>query len=372
MNLQALPDLQSQSKRKKILSIQILRALAALLVLFVHLRFPLREIFQQPVVNDIFESTIGAVGVDIFFVISGFVISLSLSRRTPSAKNFFQARMTRVIPLYFIFTIPYLLKTFASNAIEYRQIFNSFFFLPLLDTVEFTNPLHPYGWTLSYEIFFYLIMSALLVKFSTKKSVFFLCTFFLASLPVSLLLNAFNWFDMGWFFPRFFFSPMCAEFAMGIIAHKLYESRLIAKTFLAHFLISLSLLVIAFSSYADSSMTYHSVILSNAAIALQRVTLWGLPACLLLLGCVIWEDSIDKKYLEKFSYFGDISYSLYLVQPFSFLISEQFGFILSRLNPLLAGASIFFFTLLMAIISYELVEKNIFRVVKSIQKAPAG
>ena len=370
MKLEASPNLHPKLNKEKIFSIQILRAVSAFLVLFLHLKFPLREIFQKPVVNDIFESTIGSVGVDIFFIISGFVISLSLSRRASSAKFFFQARMTRVIPLYFILTIPYLLKNFASNQIEYRQIFNSFFFLPVLDTTNFTNPLHPYGWTLSYEIFFYLVMSVLLVKFSARKSIYLLSAFFLVSLPISLLLNAFNWFGVNWFFPRFFFSPMCAEFAMGIIAHQLYESGLINKIFFARFLVSCSVLVIAISSYAHSSIMYYSVVLSDTEVAFHRVLLWGLPSCLLLLGCVIWEASSNTKHLERFSYFGDISYSLYLVQPFAFLISEQFDFILSRFNPFLAGAAIFFFTLLIAVASYELLEKKIFRVVKSFKNAP--
>ena len=81
-------------------SIQYLRAVAALMVVFHHL------IIQIDVYEAVLHSiSVGAAGVDVFFVISGFVIWFVTYGKEVSAGEFFAKRVIRVVPIYWLITL---------------------------------------------------------------------------------------------------------------------------------------------------------------------------------------------------------------------------------------------------------------------------
>lgn len=107
-------------------------------------------------------------GVDIFFVISGFIMWVSVERRqTMTAGEFMRARVVRIVPLYWLvsglvvaicFTAPNLLH---STVLEWKHAVASFLFLPMRSPVmshEFWPLLIP-GWTLNYEMLFYILFA---------------------------------------------------------------------------------------------------------------------------------------------------------------------------------------------------------------------
>jgi exopolysaccharide production protein ExoZ len=117
----------------------------------------------------------GASGVDIFFVISGFVMAHT-TRDSTDAVTFFRKRIARIVPLYWIA----LLWT-ARHALPSpdADLLKDFFFVPHWST-EFPNSVNPIlrqGFTLNYEMFFYALF-ALAMIFGRKRVVVLLCALF--------------------------------------------------------------------------------------------------------------------------------------------------------------------------------------------------
>ena len=122
-------------------SLQLLRFLAALSVILFHIpliKFP-------------------AIGVDIFFVVSGFVIAFVLNN---NKNQFLLKRLIRILPLYWILTIfIFILKLyfpflFSFSEISYSDLIKSLLFIPIYSEIEnkIMYPIIMVGWTLNYEM----------------------------------------------------------------------------------------------------------------------------------------------------------------------------------------------------------------------------
>jgi len=146
----------------KLANIQILRFIAAILVFYSHLVTRL-ELFHGPGRTEFWRqsATLGSYGVDIFFVISGFVISQSYAKKKSSPKVFILNRLFRIYPLYaFVTTIFYISHLFFENSVDlsqfsFKHYFASMFFVS--QALTFGYPIIPQGWTLELEIVFYLV-----------------------------------------------------------------------------------------------------------------------------------------------------------------------------------------------------------------------
>lgn len=138
---------------QRIDSIQLLRAVAAIAVVTQHVPIP---IFGD-----------GLWGVDLFFVISGFIMCHATAR---SGRNFFLKRIIRIVPLYWLgtlfiyalaLTLPQLLNTTTANPVD---LLKSLLFIPFIKG-GIPVPIVFQGWTLNYEMFFYgLFWISLLVS----------------------------------------------------------------------------------------------------------------------------------------------------------------------------------------------------------------
>ncbi len=148
---------------EQIRSIQILRGLAALLVVIAH-------IFEHPAPHIAhWELVTGRFGVDIFFVISGFIIMTITPDGPFRPSGFVVRRILRVVPLYWLCTIfvvalaLFVPSVFKRTAVEPGYVLGSLFFFPVpspLDPADW-RPLLKLGWTLQYEMFFYLVVASL-------------------------------------------------------------------------------------------------------------------------------------------------------------------------------------------------------------------
>lgn len=140
------------------LSIQVLRGIAAVLVTLVHAferSFHSESVFR-----------IGNAGVDIFFIISGFIMWTVTCRNLPSAASFLRNRIIRLVPLYYIVTLSLLLvwivlpKAFPNmSPPTFAHIALSFAFIPHFDARGGGLPFLGQGWTLNFEMFFYLLFA---------------------------------------------------------------------------------------------------------------------------------------------------------------------------------------------------------------------
>src|SRR5258708_8993373 len=160
--------------RSQLLSIQYLRGLAALSVLATHaLQWPLAEMKLGLLKT-------GRLGVDVFFIISGFIITTIAGDGRFDPRDFLIRRAFRIVPAYWTAT---LLVTILAVAIptQFRTtvptiegLVKSLLFIPSLEPKA---PLLVLGWTLNFEVFFYLVFASLFFLGSKARTLFLLGTF---------------------------------------------------------------------------------------------------------------------------------------------------------------------------------------------------
>jgi len=194
----------------KLPGLQILRALAAVMVLVGHVLAEAEHYFGIPLPGDAIPWT---RGVDIFFVISGFVITLSAQRFIAQPGAFLWRRLLRVAPMYYLFTtlMVIVLLTLPGGAkdttLDPAQIISSYGFFPFERADGRIAPVLSLGWTLNYEVFFYILAALCL---ALPRPLLTLTALILTLGILGLLID----FDSAQL--RFWTNPIVMEFAFGI------------------------------------------------------------------------------------------------------------------------------------------------------------
>lgn len=191
----------------KINSIQVLRALAAWAVVLHHFGRETTSSFGS------FFALYGNFGVDVFFVISGFIMYHVISAREPDVKTFVVDRTFRIVPAYWIaislFVIEKFLfpQAFAYSDWSLGSLLSSMFFIPV-NNPSGIGPFPPLvvGWTLNVEMFFYAL---LYVCFLFGRFKFIVCCLTLMVLPYV--------YDREWFYGSIFGTRKLYEFVFGIV-----------------------------------------------------------------------------------------------------------------------------------------------------------
>ena len=287
-----------------LISIQILRAVAAWLVVFSHFMqlFPTSHLVNNGWKN---YGWLGHFGVDLFFVISGFIMFYSLSIRMCSAKDFFIRRTLRVVPAYWFFTCLIALlsllytKEFSYTGWNWNFLIASLFFTLSKNPSGIGYfPLLTVGWTLSYEMFFYALLGLCILTFG--RFFFLACTFTLIALPLM-------W-DMHWVFGILIVQKLLYAFAYGIALGYAY-TRL--KNIRHHLLF-----VLGVSMFVLAVTIFNSFHIFKETLQIGGNAMRPLFAFLLIGSALCFESTLLKIKVKAFSvlrYMGDISYSTYLL-----------------------------------------------------------
>ena len=164
------PDLSVVRRTRNYESIQYLRGISAVMVIFYH------AAIQSTAISGIHVPALGKFGVDIFFVISGFVMWTGVSGRATSPTIFLKKRFCRIVPLYWSFTLiaaavallmPGLLR---STIFDLPHLVASLAFIPWVNpaassvkVIETLTPVVNPGWTLNFEMLFYVMFASILI-----------------------------------------------------------------------------------------------------------------------------------------------------------------------------------------------------------------
>ena len=165
------------------LSIHYLRAIAAVMVVAVHVfDYGLVPIDDESLVHWLEE------GVAIFFVISGFVMVTSTRGRAIGPAEFMRRRILRVVPLYWVLTLGWL--AYATDW-DIGHLASSLMFLPSPDPVTgvMRSPILEPGWSLNFEMFFYLVFAAVLILPEKLR-------LWSVAIALVLFLQSAEWFDL--------------------------------------------------------------------------------------------------------------------------------------------------------------------------------
>ncbi len=313
-------------------SLQVLRAFAASAVVLFHCDW----------------TGIASFGVELFFVLSGFIICFAASR---DPHQFFLKRAIRVVPLYWVATLGLVSvalampNLFPSTEPSLGNVLKSLFFIPYARGDGEVYPVLFLGWTLNYEILFYLIFGMSLTLSKRFAPMIAACVILLC---VALNPLAKNWgvaFD-------FWTKPILLYFVAGIISYALWLKRaywmprLSPRVAMIAAMMVFVLFIIDAPRWFDAHLVlkgFLAVVLLLVLVRLDGNVAW--PAWLLLL--------------------GDASYSLYLLHPYAIEVVDRLIHPLSS-SPLGVVLTAIAFGLAMgiAIASYKVIEAPSSRVLR--------
>ena len=139
---------------------------------------------------------LGPFGVKIFFVISGFVMWITTAETDISPVSFWRRRLIRIVPMYWLFISLFVAiflfrpQYFNSTALTPENVFKSFLFIPHYHAIQkFIAPILIPGWSLNYEVFFYLIFGLVLfIKLEYLRAIS-ACTIFAGLVLIGFVLK---------------------------------------------------------------------------------------------------------------------------------------------------------------------------------------
>jgi peptidoglycan/LPS O-acetylase OafA/YrhL len=292
---------------RKINNIQALRAYAALAVVLWHTGFIFPHMLQM-----------GKFGVDIFFVISGYIMARICEGDT---RYFLRRRLIRIVPPYWAMTILLFCfsllfpKLLLSTQADPSDLLRSLLFIPYYREDGLIRPLLYVGWSLNYEILFYLLITVgiyLLPKHPLA---------FATGLLVSLQLICSHYAGLG-AVPTCYSSNVVYEFVLGIVAYEIARR---------------------IPSSAATAIRPFSLIVLGASLAgivfLQGVAHSPLPAEWFLVQLLAMLTILSASLLSQGDWdirvpwiviVGDASYVLYLMHPYILSLSDR---VLKRFLP---------------------------------------
>jgi len=309
-----------------LLTVQALRAVAAASVVLHHdLAVLVRKAGYPPTF-----SVVGAAGVDLFFVISGFVMvytHFDAFTAPGAATSFARRRVVRIAPLYWIVTTVTVVlliavpSLFSSVKLDWTNVVCSYFFLLSQMPSGDINTVVIVGWTLCFEAYFYVVFALLLNlprRYFLAASGFIFCV----GLVIGTLYNVPPWATVA-------VRPLLFEFYFGAV---------LAFLFVAGFALPLGIAILAIGLGATAT-----VFTDPANNDWLRILVWGVPAGLMVAGSVSLER-VDIRVPKILLALGASSYSLYLTHPFAVSAAAEawsFFHLTNRVPSYLAAALLF-------------------------------
>ena len=274
--------------------IQVLRFFAAFAVVAFHAWGVAPDGFKVPESAIAFALSHGGHGVDLFFVISGFIIFYATHSAGLTPAEFLRRRVERIVPLYFfaIFAVTMLALTLPATFgtpgwYTPRHILKSLAFIAFTDG---EMPVVFVGWSLEYEMYFYLAVALLmaLTRDVWRNIVMFFC--------VAAMVGRIPGVDTALGNYAFFTDPMILEFVLGVIAGCVF----------AYGRVGWPMTVAATCAFA-------AVLATDPT---SRVIVYGVPSALLVAAAAfLSRRRIDPSWPERaLARLGDASYSIYLAQ----------------------------------------------------------
>ncbi|PID70424.1 hypothetical protein CSB37_01915 [bacterium DOLZORAL124_38_8] len=355
--------LKKPKKRISLSGMDSLRGLAALLVFGFHFW----GIFLRPTqtnTTDIFGFlTAGHLGVDMFFVLSGLLITLSFIS-TQNIRQYFSKRIRRIVPLAWTCLIILFLifQNFSLSAIKDFWVHLGFG-QSLIH--EFYHGLNPVMWTLTVEMIFYLFLPLAFWIGRKKQWIFwtFLSTLLVANFGyrywVQDLFPVLNWSERVFVseqfwgrFDQFFYGILLA---FGV----LYQQKLpnlLKKNSLLWISLGLATMLLGFKLFAINGSAFRESIWLQVGLH----SLFGLGFTLFLWGGILRPQPKPNHKSTYLEYLGKISYGIYL---WHFVILEATEKLTT--NPITAGVISLCVTIVVSQLSWDLIEKPFLKQRKS-------
>ncbi|WP_159713339.1 acyltransferase family protein [Sphingomonas sp. AX6] len=297
---------------------------------------------------------LGSIGVDIFFILSGFLmvwISEPYLKQKKTVTHFFRQRVLRIWPMYAIVTIVTLIPislVYIQTGVRpfdlqlYRVM--GILFWPSFSEYGHLQPIVVVGWTLIYEIVFYACFAiALLIR---KGSLLLNLSLIIAFLYITSSFGSSVWSEL-------FGNDLLFEFLIGASIGALACSSNPAR----HRVITLMAFAMVLGSFA-----------AHLTGSENRVLLFGLPAGAIFLAFLTLENKIF--WPQWIKVLGDASYSIYLTHMIvMYLVTVPVALWLSIYMPsswsiILVSAISFLLSIIVGVSAYFLMEDPVTKFLK--------
>jgi exopolysaccharide production protein ExoZ len=278
--------------KRSIVSLQALRGVAALLVLLFHFTITLESLAKINFLNGVFR--FGNSGVEIFFVLSGFIISFTSHSLIDSGKvrEYLLKRTTRVYPIYWVVVALFLVPAFFLS-LHGTYEFSGSNLLATLLLLPNHQMINGVSWSLSYELYFYLLFAVLIVSRHFR--------WVMLVILIICLLRFLGLMENGTdSFGNFVFSQYVLLFFLGVGVFYLIRYEKLRPS------ARISLFGIAASSlaYFMFSQLFHGTY--------SATMFYGLMTALFIYFCIHFEGSKRMQIPAVLVLIGDASYVLYL------------------------------------------------------------
>lgn len=331
---------QIMTKPKRLDNVTILRFVAALYVFLYHANARIHLDFPWPL-NWIISN--GAVGMSLFFVLSGFILTYTYGSSVGS--GYFKKRLNRIFPAYLfcgLITLPFL---FMQSGVSFDGVIKSLtsIFLYATATQSWITPSFFYWnfggtWSVSTEMFFYACFPVIL-KCINKENIHYVSIISLAFcgliIPLSLVYKP----EIQ--IPIYYATPIyrLPEFIIGVVAAKYMQHGLQVKWYSV--LLAVSVVLFSCSYPMQGYMGHNLVIVPAIAVILVGISQMN-----------------THSVLKPFVWMGEISYSFYLMQCAGFMFFDYLRPSFIYDNGLYGWLALYVIFTIAAQISYSLFEKR--------------
>jgi exopolysaccharide production protein ExoZ len=285
----------SSTKVRIVLSVQYLRALAVIAVVIYHQLSSISPVFL-----------IGMHGVDVFFVVSGFVMVIVTEDGKATPTGFTLNRLVRIVPAYWLATTMAFILAVENTRVLYHPIpdtvtfIRSLLFIPTLNAYGDIQPTLYLGWTLQYEMFFYALFAALLSVRTWRVTI-------LSAVLIGLVCLGAAFQPTG-AIGRTYTDPIFLEFLAGAWVGKLFGADL--------------------ARYSPSTQIVGSGVIAAflfmAAPIAPTLVFGGWAVLIVALGLLL-ECRNRLPLISWLKSVGDASFAIYLFQEFAYLTVLSLG-----------------------------------------------
>jgi exopolysaccharide production protein ExoZ len=314
--------------KEQIASLQIVRAIAAIAVVAMHAGTELPDSVKW---------LTGNIGVDMFFVLSGFIMWTTTTGAKTSGVDFFLRRAVRILPLYWILILVLGLTPHPTDPpFSAETILKSLLFIPQENPIyDVIGGIIPVGWTLELEMLFYVIF-ALTLSFAWKRRLA------VALLILTMLVLSGLVFSPQSPVAKQFTLSIMGEFGLGLILGFCYEKKRIP------------------SSVATGAA---AIVMGVGLVILQkylpdiRLIYYGLPALFFVAAALMVNHTIKGRAWRPLVFLGDASYSIYLIHFLTFTTSDRLTASFEHSSPALALATYTIVAVIFGVICYLTIER---------------
>ena len=248
-------------------------------------------------------SRIGGLGVDIFFVISGFIMCYSLKDQISSSESvhFLKKRVFRVYPIYILILIPFLVQYLnqIETPVDPLLIMGNLLLLPSFSGASDYRMLVGPAWTLTYELFFYVMFAGAMLSSQSKSRAIQTVMAVIVLMVALVIILGLQGERLQWSnFQYIVGDTLLFNFVIGCACYLVW--RKYGRTFFSFW----TALGVAFM------LTIVSLGLSK--FDLPRILSLGLPAGLIVI-VFLFAEFKNRNLVRPLLFLGSASYSIYLV-----------------------------------------------------------